>query len=256
MEPELRDAAPPSDPRASHDARQSPAGAREILRRLGPAGVLAVLAGTLPLVGSILLFWWLTELGPWLRSHQQLGVLIYIAGFIVFAGLALLPTYAQAILGGWAFGFRVGFPAALVGFVGGALLGYVIARRATGERVVRLLDEHPRWRAVYDALLRGGFWRTLGIVTLIRLPPNSPFAMTNLVLAATRVPLSIFLLGTAAGMAPRTAAAVFVAQGLKELTFTESANRPLWIAGLVLTVVVVVIVGLIANRAVERVTAP
>jgi MFS family permease len=35
------------------------------------------------------------------------------------------------------------------------------------------------------------------IVTLVRLPPNSPFAITNLVLASAGVPRPVYLLGTA-----------------------------------------------------------
>jgi uncharacterized membrane protein YdjX (TVP38/TMEM64 family) len=235
----------------------SPAAAQDwkaILRRLGPAGPLAVVAATLPAIGGFLLLGTLNVVGPWLQAHGAWGVVLYVAGFVVLSGLALLPTYAQAVLGGWAFKFAVGFPAALAGFVGGAMLGYVVALTATGDRVVRLIDEQPRWRAVYDALLRGGFWKTLAIVTLIRIPLNSPFAITNLVMAATRVPPLVYCLGTAVGMAPRTAAAVLIAANLKELTL-EGTGRPwMWIVSIVITIGVVILIGHIANQAMTRVT--
>lgn len=226
-----------------------------VLRRLGPAGPLAVIAATLPAIGGFALLWQLNAVGPWLKSHGAVGVLLYIVGFSVFAGLALLPTYAQAVLGGWAFGFALGFPAALSGFFGGALLGYGVARRATGRRVVQLIDEKPKWRAVYAALLESGFWRTSLIVTLLRLPLNSPFAITNLVMAATRVPPLAFGIGTLVGMAPRTAAAVFIAAQLQELTLEGTPQRWMWLASLAATLVALAVIGHIANRAVARVTA-
>lgn len=224
------------------------------LRRLGPAGPLALVSATLPMLGGFALLATLNPVGEWLKGHETTGWFLYIAGFALLAGLAVLPTYAQAVLGGWAFGVAAGFPAALLGFVGGALLGYAVARWASGNRVVELIEEHPRWRAVYDALLRSGSAKTLVIVTLLRLPPNSPFAMTNLVLSATRVPLGIYLLATAIGMAPRTAVAVYIASTLKALSFDELQRPWLLVAGIVVTVAVLLVIGTIANRALARVT--
>jgi len=232
----------------------APVGLRAIVRRLGPAGPLAVMAAVLPAIGGVTLLWQLNAIGPWLKQHEAIGVLLYILGFTLCAGLALLPTYAQAVLGGWAFGLAIGLPAALAGFLGGALLGYVIGLRATGERVVGLIAEKPKWQAVYAALLGSGFWRTLLIVTLVRIPLNSPFAITNLVMAATRVPPVAYALGTLVGMAPRTTAAVLIASNLKELTFEGTQQRGMWIASILATLLAVVIIGRMANRAIVRVT--
>ncbi len=262
MIPDTPEQTPPTDrPAPEQPATDKPAPPeqdwRTILRRLGPAGPLAILAAALPAIGGFALLASLPIVGPWLRDLGDWGVVLYIVGFAVASGLAILPTYAQAILGGWAFGFAIGFPAALTGFGGGALIGYAIAYRATGQRVVQLISEKPRWRAVYDALLNGGFLRTLGLVTLIRVPLNSPFAITNLVMAATRVPLIAYLPGTIVGMAPRTAAAVIIAAGLEELTEagTHAHKRWLWIGSIVVTLVIVAIVGHIANRAITSVAS-
>lgn len=228
---------------------------RALVERLGPAGPLALVAALAPAIGGFVLLGTLNVVGPWLQSHGTLGVVLYVLGFAILSGLAVLPTYAQAILGGWAFGFAIGFPAALTGFAGGALIGYVIARRATGARVTDIIAEKPKWQAIYVALVQGGFWKTLAIVTLIRIPLNSPFAITNLVMAATRVRPLVYIVGTVVGMAPRTAAAVFLAAGLQELVI-DGAKRPwMWIASIVITVIIVGIIGYIANRAVARVTS-
>jgi uncharacterized membrane protein YdjX (TVP38/TMEM64 family) len=226
---------------------------RAILRRLGLLTPLAVISATLPAIGGITLLAFAGPVGQWLRSQGSSGPLIYVAGFAGLAGLALLPTYAQAVIGGFAFRFWTGAPAALAGFGGAALVGYGVARLAGGDRAVQVISEKPRWRAVYDALLGGGFWRTLGIITLVRVPPNSPFAITNLVFAATKVSLPTYVIGTLLGMAPRTIAAVYIGSTVHDL---PDPARPKWliIAGIASIVVVVLIIGQIANHALTRVT--
>lgn len=233
-----------------------------VARKLGPVSYLAAFAAFMPAVAGMVLLGTLGPVGDWFRSQGDAGLALYIIAFMVLGGLAFLPTFSQAILGGWAFGFAIGFPAALAGFFGGSLIGYHLADTLSGDRGQRLINEHPKWRAVRDALVGGergaGFFRTVGIVALLRFPPNSPFALTNLVMAAAKVPRIPFAIGTLIGMAPRTGAAVYVAT-LIEGSLSQDAiskARPLWlvIAGIVSVIVVLGIVGWIANKAIRRLT--
>lgn len=224
-----------------------------LAQRLGPAGPLAVAAAVLPAIGGFLLLGFMGSVADWLHSHAEWGVFVYLVGFALLSGLALLPTWSQAILGGFAFGFASGFPAALGGFLGGSLLGYFIARRAAGDRVVGLIQEQPRWAVVYDALLGSGAARSLLIVTLLRLPPNSPFAMTNLVMAATRVPLAVYAVGTILGLAPRTGIAVLAGQSMQVFNPREAMSWVWIVAGVALMLVALGVIGAIANRALARV---
>lgn len=233
----------------------------EITRRLGPVAFLGAWSAAIPALGSLGLFYFMNDIGLWLRSHESLGIVIYALGFAVLAGLALLPTYASAILGGWAFGFAFGYPAALAGFLGGSLIGYAIAKPTAGERVITLIDERPKWKVVRAALLESGFGRMLLIITLVRLPPNSPFALTNLVLASVRVPIGAYVLGTLLGMAPRTGVVLYLASQIRQ-KFAEhaadaaKADKPWWFiaGGVVLSIVALGVIGFIGNRALERVT--
>lgn len=233
----------------------------ELFKKLGPTGPLAVLALAMPPISGFALIYFMKTAADWLRSHQESGVALYAVAFAVLSGLALLPTYAQAALGGFAFGISWGLPAALVGFAGGAAIGYAIARRASGDRVQALLKEHPKWQAVRDALVadhtRSSFWKTTGMVALIRMPPNSPFALTNLVMASVKVPWSSFVVGTVVGMLPRTAAAVWIGATIGMSASGEFAT-PLWlkIAGIGLAVLVLAIVMDIADRTLQKLTVP
>jgi uncharacterized membrane protein YdjX (TVP38/TMEM64 family) len=225
-----------------------------MIKRLGPAGPLALLAATFPLVGGFVLIGFISRLAPWLRSHAVAGLWIYVCGFAALTALAILPTYACAILGGWTFGMAVGFPASMGAFGGGALLAYLINASAAGDRVVKIVQEHPKWEAVRVALLGSGFWKTFWIITLLRLPPYSPFAATNFVLATTRARLDAYLLATLVGMAPRTFAAVWAAAHASTLEFKDSKGVWSFVVGLAITIVIVGIIGRMANQAIQRAT--
>lgn len=216
--------------------------------------MLAVIAATLPAIGGFALLGSLGWTGNWLRGQGHWGVVLYVAGYSLLAGLALLPTYAQSITGGFCFGRVTGSLAALAGILGASTLAYVIARRASGERVVRLIQEQPKWKAVYQALVGGGFLKTLLIVTLLRIPPNSPFAMTNLVMAATKVGWPAYALGTVIGIAPRTVFAAYVGAQLTELSSRSFSSAGEWLITLLVGLAVLAIIGTIANRALKRVT--
>lgn len=234
-----------------------------MLERLGPAAWLGAVAAFMPLVMGFALIAYMPTIAEWLRSHGSGGVWVYAGGFALLAGLALMPTYAQSALGGYAFGVWAGVGAAMAGFFGGAAIGYFIARKASGDRVDRVVRENTKWQAVRRALLGEGrgFWKTTWMVALLRCPPNSPFAITNLVMASVKVPWGSFLVGTVVGMLPRTAVAVWIGHLVAERSqqFTKDAVKeamPAWAfwGGIALGVVVLGVVMLIAQRAIERVT--
>lgn len=227
--------------------------ALHLARRLGPASVLAVISATLPALGGFALVAFVQQAGDWLKSHDE-ALLIYAAGFAVAAGLAILPTYAQSILGGWAFGFERGLLGAMIGGTLGGVIGYVIARSVSAHRVNTVIDEHPRWRAVCNALVGGGFFKVVGLVTLVRLPPNSPFALTNLILGATRVRFLPFMIGTMIGLAPRTAFVVYGAAQAQQLNVREAGSWTTFAIKIAVSLIVLIIIGAIGKRALDKAT--
>lgn len=219
------------------------------IARLGAVGPLAVASLVLPVVGGWLLYTYRVEVSDWLRGQ---GPLAFAGLFALLAGLAILPTQWQSLVGGYVFGLPAGAAASLAGVLGGAVIGYGIARLASGDRVTTLLESNATWRAVYHELLRRGPWRSLGLVTLVRL--NSPFAATNLLLSATKVAFPIYAVGTLIGLAPRTIAFAYVGHSLGDLS--GAVQTPMWlkISGIVFIVVVLAVIGQLAQRAIQRAT--
>jgi uncharacterized membrane protein YdjX (TVP38/TMEM64 family) len=216
------------------------------IKRMGPAAWLAFAWTVLPGLLSVPLWIRMPVVADWFRGHAP--------GSLGLAGFGLLPTVAQAVLAGFAFGIHVGLAAALTGFVGASLVGYALARRAAQHRVEAEIERRPRFKAVRDALVGGSFWKTVGIVALVRTPPNSPFALTNWLLAATETKLLPAILGTAIGMTPRTLAAVAI--GAKVSSLSQRPETPRWLiaAGIASVIVVIIVIGWIANRALDRLT--
>ena len=225
--------------------------------RLGPAAILGVLWTALPLVcGILLVVKFRAPVAEWLQGQELgTGLAIYVAVFAVTAGLGILPTVFQGLIGGYAFGLAWGLPGAVMGFTLASLIGYVVSRLVAQEKVEAEIERHVKAKAVRDALVGGSALKTLGIVTLVRVPPNSPFALTNLVLTSVRVPLWIYAIGTLVGMTPRTAAVVWLGTQISDW---DNTDKPSWLVygGIGITVVVLIVIAQIANKALEKVTQP
>jgi uncharacterized membrane protein YdjX (TVP38/TMEM64 family) len=232
-----------------------PAQSPGLMRRLGAAGPVAVVLSFWPPLGGFVLLATLTTLGPWLRTHGTTGVLTYflVIGFLL--GVSFVPTYSAAILAGWAFGFTIGFPLAMVTITLSSLMAYAIGRWIARDRVLEVIRERPQWNAIYRSLLNEKPARTTMVITLLRIPPTSPFAIANFALAAARVRLPEYTLGTFIGVAPRTALATFAAAGLEQLRFKDVASSWMIVAGIVATVIACVALGMLANRALRQLTA-
>ncbi|MSR69495.1 MAG: TVP38/TMEM64 family protein [Phycisphaerales bacterium] len=210
-----------------------------------------------PLMG----FWLIAQLGPvgdWLRERPEEGLTIFIAVFAITSGFGVLPTYAQAILGGWVFGATTGSAAAMCGLTAGAAIGLFLARFISGGAIIALVDSNPRGAVIRKALVEASQGRTFFLIALLRLPPNSPFAIANLAMGAAGVRPLPMLAGTAIGMLPRTivtcafaaTAAATGAHDIQELVVDKG-----WIGltiGIATLIVVMMIIAAIARKALKR----
>lgn len=225
------------------------------LTRLGPAGVLTAIASVSPIIGGFLVVGLIQYLAPAMRGPGAGGALLYIGAFWLLGGLAIVPTYAWSALGGWTFGVVNGFVFALAAFGGAAAVGYLLADRLGADRAMRVLEEDVRWQAIRRALVGQGVIRTLWIVTLLRLPPTSPFSFMCYAMSIARVPLAIYIPGTLAGLAPRTLAVVVAFAGIERLDFNQPQQTWLTIAGMIATFAVVGVITHLSRNALRQITS-
>ena len=81
-----------------------------------------------------------------------------------------------------------------------------------------------------------------------------PFGFTNFLMASGKVPLRSFLVGTAAGMLPRSTAMVLIGAGLSELTLENTGETYLMIMGIAATIFSAVMIAIFSRKALERLT--
>jgi uncharacterized membrane protein YdjX (TVP38/TMEM64 family) len=227
---------------------------RRARRGLGRAGPVAVIATALPILGSLSV----VAIGPfaavWLRAQGPAGVVIFTVVFILLGLFSLAPTYSTSLIAGWTFGFRAGFVAVMIGTVGGAVAGYVAARRLAADRVAATFAEHPKWELIRRALVDETVVKTLWLVFLLRLSPVLPFGTTNVLMATTGVKLSLYVIGTMLGLAPRLGLVALAAAGAERLDFNTAESWYLLAGGLVATAVLILVLAILGRRAVHRAT--
>jgi uncharacterized membrane protein YdjX (TVP38/TMEM64 family) len=227
---------------------------KTIKKDFGKVGSMAGITMFLPIIGSAILLLAVYEIGPWLQENKEIGVFIFVVVMSVFSGLALLATNVLGIVSGFAFDFQIGIAAQLIGIIGASTIMFFLAKRYAGKDLQTTVEQKPKLKAIQTALLNESFFRTLLIITLIRLSPAMPFALTNFTLSAAGVSLKTFLLGTVLGMLPRSSAIVFVGSSLSELNFSQPQESWMLILGIIATVLAVVVVGMFSKRALEQIT--
>jgi uncharacterized membrane protein YdjX (TVP38/TMEM64 family) len=228
---------------------------RRFFRQTGPAGPMAVIVSILPAVGTAVLFSVAKPTSAWLAAHRPGSIVLFILAVAILNGLALMTTYANSLLAGWTFKFTVGFPAMMIGLASAAMIGYALAGAIVGHRVENAIAEHPKWEIVRTALIGRSTLRTIAIITLLRLSPLLPFETTNALLAMCGVRPLPYLIGTVLGIAPRTAAVVFFASSMHELTLQNAPDPMTIIVGVVVTIVGIVVLGIVAKHALNRACA-
>ena len=245
-----------SDESAEYAGAAKPGKFRAFLRKIGPAGPVALVATVMPALGLIVLAAVAPILSPWLAAHQPGSVILYSIAVAVLVGFAIAPTYGNALLGGWTFKFPIGFPAVMAGLSGAAVIGYLVSYRMIGHRVTDTIHEHPKWQVVRDALVGGSTLKTFAIVVLLRISPILPFSTTNVLLASCEVRFWPYVIGTILGSAPRQAALVYIAARASKWDTHAPEHRLLAIVSIVATILVIIILATVAKRALDRATRP
>ncbi|MFW5653016.1 MAG: VTT domain-containing protein [Planctomycetota bacterium] len=209
-----------------------------------------------PGVGALTLLGIAVANAEWLAAGGA-GVLALLVTIGIFGcGLALLPTHALSLACGWAFGGVAGAAVAVATVTVASVVTGALARRVVGHDFVHAIhDRAPHLAGVHSALAEASTLRTMVLIALLRLSPAVPFAAMNVLLTAADIRWRSYLTGTAIGMAPRVTAVALLGGTLSSLDF-DAPNAP-WIAiaGIVATVIAIILIGVITREALRRVAS-
>ena len=140
------------------------------------------------------------SLQVWVAAQPVLAALSFVAVYVLVASLAIPGALILSLFGGFLFGRWLGTLLVLVGATLGALVVFLLARSAFGESLRR------RAGPLGESLASGMEKNAVEVMLFLRLVPVFPFFLVNLVAALFAVPVRVFLLTTAVGIAP----AVFI----------------------------------------------
>lgn len=217
--------------------------------------VTKIVSGLLVIAAFIILFR-LLPVAIWLRHFQTyvrgLGALGYIVYIVVYAlcVVAFVPASILTLGAGAIFGFVGGTIVVVIGATIGATMSFLLARTVMRKRIEAMTASNKKFRALDRAIAAEG----MKIVFLVRLAVVFPFTYINYAFGLTAIPLGRYVLATFLGIIPATAAFVFASSAAASAatTSTSSITKIVYIAGGVIAVIVSLLIGRIATKAIRR----
>lgn len=219
-------------------------------RKLVVAAALAIAIAGIVLARSPTVATTIATAADWARGAGALGVAAFVATYVI-ATVALLPGSVLTIAAGFTYGLGWGVVLVIPTAVISATVAFVVGRVFARERVTRRFGGGRRFQAIDAAVERRGAL----VVGLLRLSPVFPFVVLNYLLSITKVNTRAYIAASALGMLPGTFLYVYL--GSLAGTATEAASGgggpgalrfAMLAAGLVATILVVVIVTRLARR--------
>ena len=192
---------------------------------------------------------WIDSFGFWTPVAfiviYNLATVLFVPGSIVTMG------------GGLIFGVVWGSVYVFIAATLGAISAFLIGRYLSRDWVAKLLEKHPNFKAIDEAVAREGF----KIVFLTRLSPVFPFNLLNYAFGVTKVSLKDYFFGSI-GMIPGTVMYVYLGSLACDCAALKTASQPTnpqietvqWImrvVGFIATVAVTLYVTRIAKKALE-----
>jgi len=207
-------------------------------------------------IAAIVIAYRFLPVSEWLRHFQTyvrgLGAIGYVVYVIVYAicVVAFVPASILTLGAGAIFGFIGGTIVVIIGATIGATLAFLLARTVMRKRIEKMTETNKKFRALDRAIANEG----MKIVFLVRLAVVFPFTYINYAFGLTAIPLWRYVLATFLGIIPATAAFVFASSAAAKAATGETSNvtRIVYIAGGVIAVIVSVLIGRIATRAIRR----
>ena len=143
-------------------------------------------------------------------AAAPLVALAVFTGLYAVATAAFVPVGLVLMLaGGFLFGPLIGTLATIVGSTLGAIMTYLAARFAAGDRIRRMLSA-GRLRSLVEGFDQAPFRYLL----TLRLLPLSPFGLVNVAAGCARAPFPAYVAATALGAIPYSLIYSYLGAGL------------------------------------------
>jgi uncharacterized membrane protein YdjX (TVP38/TMEM64 family) len=214
------------------------------------------IVGVLLVIATLIVIFHFLPIATWLKNFQTyvrgLGAIGYVVYIVVYAAcvVAFVPASILTLGAGAIFGFVGGTIVVVIGATIGATLSFFLARTVMRKRIEAMTAKNAKFRALDRAIAAEG----MKIVFLVRLAVVFPFTYINYAFGLTAIPLWRYVLATFIGIIPATAAFVFASSAATSAatTSTSSITKIIYIAGGVVAIIVSVLIGRIATKAIKQ----
>jgi uncharacterized membrane protein YdjX (TVP38/TMEM64 family) len=214
------------------------------------------LVAALLVIATVIVLFRVLPVATWLRSFQTyvrgLGALGYVVYIVVYAVciVAFVPASILTLGAGAIFGFVGGTIVVVIGATIGSTLSFLLARTVMRKRIEAMTARNAKFRALDRAIANEG----TKIVFLCRLAVVFPFTYINYAFGLTAIPLWRYVVATFFGILPATAAFVFASSAATSAATTPTSTimKTVYIAGGVVAIIVSVLIGRIATKAIKR----
>ncbi|MEO6035618.1 MAG: TVP38/TMEM64 family protein [Verrucomicrobiota bacterium] len=212
----------------------------------------AVVAGLLVASRFLPLGEWTESFSSWVKGQGALGILIFMAVYILGTVL-FLPGSLMTLAAGVIFGLGWGIVVALTSATIGASLSFLIGRYVARDAISKRVEKSEKFKAV-DAAIGEQGWKIVG---LLRLSPVIPFNFANYFFGITRVRFWPYVFASFFGMAPGTSLYVYLGYaGKATLGGAKGKHGPaqyiLLGVGLAATIAVTIYVTRLARRKLQE----
>jgi len=188
----------------------------------------------------------------WIAGHGVWGWVAFVGMMIVFTSM-FVPDTLLAIAAGALFGLGLGTVLTVVGGILTAALNFLIARSLLRPRIEKMLEQHPKLRAIQNAANHEG----LRLQLLLRLAPINPVSVSY-VMGASGVRFSTFMLGTM-GLIPALFVVVYFGYLANHVTTVagniseqSTLHTIVTVVGFVVCIVLMIYIARVASRAIAE----
>jgi uncharacterized membrane protein YdjX (TVP38/TMEM64 family) len=191
----------------------------------------------------------IVDLGPvW-------GSLLYIVLYIFFM-VCLLPVALLCIVGGFMNGILVGTLLSWIGASVGAVCCFFLGRKVIARSTIEsFASAYPILAATLSAISNHDGWK---MVLLLRLSPLTPFAVLSYLLSTTKIQFKTYITWSSLGVIPGLFLYAYLGTAAKSFSeifsgkSDDTTKTAVLSASLVITIAVVVVLSVVASRAIKK----
>lgn len=172
-----------------------------------------------PLVSSSLITAFLIQNQSYFQALAFQQWLPFFALSALTMATAITPTTFIALVSGYFLGWQAA-PPMIASYLLASMLGFVLGKKLDGGRLMAGFEQNSKVSLIIDEVKK----RDWSVMVLLRISPMLPFSLINLLLPATGLRPTVFVLAGFVGMLPRTLFSIWA--GLQAHNLTQLLQNP------------------------------